>query len=210
MTTEHGSARRHLLAIVLAAGESARMGRPKQTLRYQGVPLVRRAAETAGAVCGSSVVVVTGAYRESVERCLEGCGVRLVYNAGWRSGLASSLGAGVAAADPDCEAVLVLACDQPAITSKDLGMLVDAWRKRPDRPAAAAYDQVAGIPAIFPASLFSELRTLRGSHGARGLLRGADPITPVPMASAALDLDAPADLDQLGGRPAVTGKSWAR
>ena len=183
------------------------MGRNKQTLVYGGVPLVTRAVDVASAVCGPDVLVVTGARREEVERCMENREVQVVYNAAWESGLASSLGAGVAALGEGCAAALVLACDQPAITTADLAELVRAWRKRPDRPAAAAYDDVIGVPAILPASLFPSIRDLRGDQGARGLLRGGDPITSVPMASAALDLDVPSDLERLRSEPPSNGES---
>jgi molybdenum cofactor cytidylyltransferase len=69
------------------------------------------------------------------------------------------------------------------------------WQQRPDRIVAAQYTGTTGAPAIFPSELFGELAALQGDRGARALLSlHADRVVAVPMPSAALDVDTPADL----------------
>src|SRR5918992_2537893 len=96
-------------AMILAAGSSSRMGRPKQTLQFQGESLIRRAALAAlGAGC-RPVVVVIGANAEPSRRELDGLDVREVFNPLWETGMASSIRAGVEAltgADPDADAAV--------------------------------------------------------------------------------------------------------
>ena len=89
--------------------------------------------------------------------------------------------------------------DQAAVTSEDLKRLVGAWRRQPGYIAAARYGMTTGVPAIFPRSVFPDLAALRGDVGARVLLqRNPDRVVRVPMASAAIDIDTPEDLLEMG------------
>jgi CTP:molybdopterin cytidylyltransferase MocA len=186
-----------LAGLLLAAGASTRMGRSKAALPLDGVPLARRAVDALAAVCGGPLVVVTGADREPVELALRGTGVELVHNAQWREGIGRSLAAGLAALPPDATAVLVLPCDLPLVGASELLALAEAWRRRPEWPAAAAYAATLGVPAIIPAGLFAGLPT-SGETGAGPWLRArAERVSRVPMPAASRDLDSPADLAAL-------------
>ena len=189
--------------MVLAAGRSRRLGEPKQLIPYGGMPLVERAARLAATVCGPRVIVVTGAAAAAVGRAVHGLELDLVHNPCYRSGLSSSLAAGLAALDPPLEAALVLTCDQPRVGPGDLGRLVGTWQASPARPAAAAYDDILGVPAILPRHLFTELLELRGDRGAGSLLRRLPVVAAVPMRTACFDVDDAGDLSRLGGRSAA-------
>ena len=184
-------------ALVLAAGGSRRMGSPKQLIPVAGIPMVRRIVTLAEAVCEGRVRVVVGAAADAVLDALGDGGFVAVRNPVWRDGLASSLAAGVAALPADSSGVLVLSCDQPMIEVADLRRLVAAWAERPNAPAAGAYADVAGIPAILPAALYPAVTRLRGDTGARRLLRDAEELTRVAMPSAVFDLDDPKDRARL-------------
>jgi molybdenum cofactor cytidylyltransferase len=197
-----------LAGIVLAAGESRRFGRPKQLADWNGKALLGHAIEAVLAVCGSAVLVVTGAAAERVSHCAAGYPVQVVHNPDWRRGMASSLRAGLSALDnAGASAVLILACDQPLVDAAWLASLVRLWQTEPARPVAARYNGVLGIPAIFPQALVPELKALRGDQGARGLLNEQlDPLA-VDMPVAAIDIDTEAELAQLGSSVlVVTGK----
>lgn len=184
-----------LQGLVLAAGESSRFGSPKQLVRIGGVPLVRRAVTLAQGVCKGPVIVVVGAASGRVVECLAGLHVCTVTNPRWADGLAGSLRAGLAAIEGDRRGVLVLPCDLPRLCHDDLARLVGAWTKRADLPAAAEFEGVLGIPAILPAVLLPDIDLTVADQGARSFLRRTDvEVTAVPMASAAVDLDAPGDL----------------
>ena len=197
-----------LRGLVLAAGGSRRLGYPKQALRIDGVPLVRRIVRMVTSVCEGPVVVVLGASSERVANCLQGMDVVRVDNRDWQSGLGSSLARGLAALEGSCRAVLVTACDLPCLSTGDLETLAAAWSREPDRPAAARYEGVLGTPAILPAGVFADLPEARGDVGARGYLRRPDiSVTPVDLAGAAVDLDRARDLDGIRSPSGIERKS---
>ena len=183
-------------AVVLAAGASRRMGTPKQLLRYRGESLVRRAALAALASRCRAVHVVVGAGAEEVAACLTGLDVVPVPNPRWAEGLSRSIACGVASvlARGSPDAVLLVVCDQPLVTSAVLDRLVDAFDGSPERVVASRYAGVLGTPALFGSAHFAALQQLVGDRGARSLLGAA---IEVDFASGAVDVDTPADWDAL-------------
>jgi CTP:molybdopterin cytidylyltransferase MocA len=120
-----------------------------------------------------------------------------VLNTAWRTGLASSLQAGLRVAPRGARAVLVMVVDQPNVDAAALRRLVDAWRRRPAVPAAAHYAGHAGVPAILPRRFWSTLYALDGDAGARAVLREAAALTLVAMPEAEFDVDTREDLARL-------------
>lgn len=188
-----------LACVVLAAGGSSRLGRPKQLLRVRGVPLLVRAARHGARAAPGRVVVVLGAEHVRLRGVLRRwrVRVRIVRNPAWRSGLASSLRAGLAAAAPDTAATLVLLTDQPRVDAASLERLVAAWRRRPAKAAAARYSGRLGVPAILPRRLHQALTDVAPDAGARALLAREADVTTVAMPEAAVDVDTPADWQAL-------------
>jgi molybdenum cofactor cytidylyltransferase len=189
-----------LAGILLAAGGSERLGRPKQLVRIGGESLVRRqAAMVAGAV--DELVVVIGHQAEMIAALLHDQPVRLQRNASWSQGMGTSLAAGISALPAGADAVLVMLCDQYRIIANDLFDLVDAWRAEPTRVVAARWEGACGPPAIFPRSFFAELAMLAGDRGARGLIENPESRTRfVAMDNAQYDLDTQEDLEVLRQR----------
>ena len=186
-------------AVILAAGASSRMGSPKQTLRYRGESLLRRAALAAlGAGC-RPVVVVTGAHAELSRRELEGLGVREVFNPYWETGMASSVRAGVEAlAGADADGVVLMLCDQPHVTAEVISGLVAAHRATPRSVVASAYGGGFGVPALFGRTLFAELAQLEGAAGARQVIkRHASEAHFLPFPGGETDVDTPDDFSRL-------------
>ncbi len=187
--------------VLLAAGASRRMGRPKPFLRRGGLPLLARQLRLADRglpdLEGRQRVVVTGANRFAVARAAARHGACVCHNPDWRQGMGRSLARGVAALVPGT-AVLVLTVDQHLLTAQDLQRLHEAWRRTPWRPAAAVYGPAdaprPGVPAILPAGWRARLLRLSGDRGAAPLLRAAGRrLTRVPLARAAVDADRPED-----------------
>lgn len=183
-----------LAGLVLAAGTASRFGAPKQLVPVDGVAMIVRTVRAIAPVCDAGVLVVTGAYQAEVAAALAGEPARCIDNPGWREGMAASIRQGIAATDPDADAVLLALADQPGLATREYQALADAWRAAPAQPAAAVYGDAPGVPAIFARIDWPRLSALQGDRGARSLLRGAAALTRVPMPAAAWDVDRPADL----------------
>ena len=187
-----------LACVLLAAGGSRRLGRPKQLLRRHARPLLLHAIDAVrGAAPAAPLVVVLGAERVRLRLVLRRAAgdLRIADNQRWAEGLASSLQAGLACVPRSARAVLVTLVDQPHVDARALRRLLTAWKKNPRVPAAARYDKRAGVPAVLPRSSWRALRALRGDSGARALLRDAQALSLVEMPEAATDLDTPEDVN---------------
>lgn len=176
-----------LAAVVLAAGASRRLGRPKQLEPVGGEPLLRRAARCALEAGYHPVRVVLGAVPEAA-RTLDGLRVETCQNEDWTEGMASSIRLGTRDLPPDTEGVLLLVCDQVALEPGVLTRLREAFEACPNRPAACTYQGLPGVPALFPAQALPNLQRLMGDQGARPLLRSGD-VNLVPWAEGAQDFD---------------------
>jgi molybdenum cofactor cytidylyltransferase len=186
-----------LACVLLAAGGSRRLGHPKQFLRRQSRPLLLHAIDAARAAApGAPLLVVLGAHRMRLRLMLRRAApaVLVVANPRWAEGLASSLQAALETVPRGTRAILVQLVDQPRVDADALRRLLNAWRRRPGIPAAARYDNRAGVPAVLPRSSWRSVRTLRGDSGARALLRDRRAPTLVDMPQAAVDLDTPEDV----------------
>jgi len=176
----------NIAAVVLAAGASTRLGRPKQTLMIDGETLVERAVRLATEAGLSPVIVVVGPDTSFAEK-MRGCVV--VVNEKASEGMASSIRCGVLAAD-HCDGVVLMASDQPALTAEHLRALCGAG----DVPVGSAYAGKVGIPAYFPATMFRELMKLKGDVGAREMLRTAPGISAEDLS---FDIDTEEDIARL-------------
>jgi len=195
-------------AVVLAAGGSTQLGRPKQLLEHGGEPLVRRAGHAALGAGADPVIIVLGAHAETVRHALDGLAVTVVVNDAWVKGLASSLAAGVRAAldTSDCEAVLVTLADQPLVDAAALGRLVAAF-PGPTGVVASTYGDALGVPALFARAHATDLMGLTGDAGAGRWLRAhREQVVGVPMDAAALDVDTAEDVVRLAQRSAACGE----
>ena len=188
-------------ALILAAGSSSRMGRPKQTLQFQGESLIRRAALAAlGAGC-HPVVVVTGANAELMRRELDGLDVCEVLNTLWETGMASSIRVGVkglVGADAGADAAVVMLCDQPHVTADVLSDIVAAHRTTGKAIVASTYGGSFGVPALFSRKFFAELERLEGAAGAKQVInRHASLAHFIPFQCGEVDVDTPDDFSRL-------------
>jgi molybdenum cofactor cytidylyltransferase len=190
-----------IAALILAAGESARLGRPKQLLPYRGRTLLRHVVECAAAGGCDPVLVVLGARADELLGRLEGTAAHRVLNEAWREGIGSSVRTGVAAVRhrwPDASAVLLLTCDQPRITPDLVRRIGERFDRAEGRIVACEYAGTIGVPALFERSLFPELLALSGSTGAKPVLE-AHPtdVVRLPWPDGAKDIDRPEDLQLL-------------
>lgn len=190
-----------LHVLIPAAGNSSRLGTNKQLVDLNGAPLLRRSIERVLAAGLTEVTVVTGFAADAAREAAAGLGCRFVHNPYWEQGLGSSLAAGVAQLAAVAPAVLVVLPDQFQVSSAHLARLAAQHQLAPKNLVASRYQGVLGVPAVFPARLFSELLALAGKPGARGLFEAHRAETLVlDCPDAAVDLDTPADLAMLTSR----------
>ena len=181
-----------IAGIVLAAGASRRLGEAKQGVRLGSETLLERAVRVAVAAGLEPVLVVVSAGLV-VENCLARVeGFQVVVNEAAEEGMASSIRVGVGAVcagEEGAEGVVVMACDQPAVTAEHLRELMAGG----EEIVASGYAGRRGVPAYFPARVFGELMELRGDVGARELLRGA---RCVALVGGELDVDTVEELER--------------
>jgi molybdenum cofactor cytidylyltransferase len=188
-------------AVVLAAGQSRRMGGPNKLLaRLDGRPLVRGVVEAALAVA-RPVVVVTGHQAEALRGALSGLDVRFVHNPDYADGLSTSLKVGIAALPPDVDGAFVCLGDMPGITAEPLKRIAAAFE--PGRASIVVPTSAGkrGNPVLWDRQHFPALLTVTGDVGARHLIgENADSVAEVEIGpAAALDLDTPEAMREAGG-----------
>jgi molybdenum cofactor cytidylyltransferase len=182
----------HTDIIILAAGASTRLGRPKQLLPWQGVTLLQHAIQTALTVT-TQPVVVTGANGEHLAAALDPGQVKWVFNPNWQQGIASSIRCGLQALlnrTPEPDQVIFMVCDQPFVTPGLLLDLINEQQKSHKPIVASAYAGTLGIPALFNKSFFPQLLDLQGDTGARKIIQQhADETAFVAFQEGAYDID---------------------
>ena len=188
-------------AIIVAAGESSRLGQPKQLVMFEGEPLLQRAVRSAQESGVAHVFVVLGAHHQEIQAAVQLGHTSVILNNEWHEGLASSVRAGVNAVESKIETtgVLLMTCDQPHVSTSHLKkMLAEFDAHGGVGLIASTYSGIRGTPAIFPRSLFSGLLALRGDRGARSLLVNTPlPVTEIELDGGEIDIDRPEDLAQL-------------
>jgi molybdenum cofactor cytidylyltransferase len=188
-----------IAAIILAAGESRRLGQPKQLLAYRGQTLLERAIRLANEAGASPVLVVLGANFATISAAIRSSNAIQVHNDRWRQGIASSIEAGIRALSVcalEAEGVLLMGCDQPRLTAEHLRALITAFTHQSAAViAASTYGGVRGVPAVFPRVTFAELHSLRGDKGARSVIESElCPVVAKEFPGGEVDIDSPEDL----------------
>jgi molybdenum cofactor cytidylyltransferase len=194
--------------LVLGAGGSKRLGRPKQLLPYGDRTLLEHALDTARACNFNQLVVPLGGAADEVRERVDLTGAEVVVNYAYGSGCSSSIAAALSAVDPRCEVLVLMLGDQPGVTPATVQTLLDG---RGDAPLAVCrYDDGRGHPLAFDRSVFAQLADLHGDKGVWRLLdeRAAD-VVEVPIAGPVpLDVDTPEDYEAVlaaGGFTEVRG-----
>jgi molybdenum cofactor cytidylyltransferase len=183
-------------AVILAAGMSSRMGSNKLLADIEGRPLITRTVERVQASGVDEVIVVTGHQASAVRAAVTG--VQLVHNPEFTTGLASSLRAGIEAAD-GFDAAFICLGDMPLIRPEDLKRMMAAFTPERNIVAPAKMGQL-GNPVLWGKVHFAELMALSGDKGARAILeaqRGKIIEVEVSDDSIMLDADTPEALAKI-------------
>ena len=159
-------------AILLAAGESKRMGRPKQMLAWKGKTLLRHVLENLIHSTVDEIILVLGHEAEAIQKSLTEFQIKIVINPDYQQGMASSLRQGLLAMDPGIEAFLVVLADQPGIGPEIINQIIDAFQRADPRRGIArpVYRGLQGHPVLIGVRYLQEALQLQGDVGARQIL----------------------------------------
>lgn len=155
--------------VVLAAGESSRLGRPKQLIEWRGRPLIWHAARAAFEGGLSPVIVVTGHAAPMVGQALAGEPVRIVHNPTYAAGQSASLQAGLRAVEHAAEAAVFLLSDTPGVGAEIVGALVAEHRHSLSPIVAPRAGGRWANPVLFDRVTYPALMALEGDRGGRAL-----------------------------------------
>jgi molybdenum cofactor cytidylyltransferase len=187
-----------LQIIVLAAGFSSRLGRPKALARVHGVSLLRSTLELAATLRCAKIIAVVARHSSRYRAEARGIDVTFVTNSRRNQGLSSSVRRGIAAARYS-PAVLLLPVDLGNLKSRELARLIGRWRAVPRGVVARGIGRTGRIgaaPLVLPRRLYPRALRITGDVGLRELIAQlpADSRVLVDMPSAASDIDTPQDL----------------
>jgi molybdenum cofactor cytidylyltransferase len=160
--------------IILAAGNSSRLGEPKQLLTYQGKSLIRRIAEAGIEAIGDPVIIVTGSNAALIENELLPLPCHHAFNADWQEGMSSSIRTGITKLleiAPNVTGVILAVSDQPFVASSLFKDLIEKAKTENAGIVACAYGDTLGTPVLFTRKYFDELLSLTGAEGAKKLLK---------------------------------------
>lgn len=191
--------------LVLAAGSSRRLGRPKQLLPYRGRPLLDTVLDTARGCGADQVVVALGGAAEGVRAQVDLHGCTLADNPAFGTGCSSSIAAAVPALDPATEVVVLLLGDQPGVTAATVRTLLAGRGSAP--LAVCRYDDGIGHPFAFGREVLPDLLALHGDKAVWKLLdqRAADVMEVRVPGPVPLDVDTEEDYARLLGSVSSTG-----
>jgi len=183
--------------LVLAAGGSSRLGRPKQLLPFGGATLLDHTLDTARSCEFDQLIVALGGSADKIRERVDLSGADVVVNDAYETGCSSSIAAAMAVLDPAATVLVLMLGDQPGVQAAAVRVLLAA---RGDAPLAVCrYEDGRGHPMAFAASMFAELRTLHGDKAVWKLLdRHAAEVAEVPIPGAVpRDVDTWADYEAM-------------
>ena len=162
----------NIAILLLAAGESKRMGKPKQLLKWGKSTLLNHSIKQAVASKADAVYVVLGANYDQVVASITDPTVTILNHKKWNQGLGSSLGYGVRKlADRNFNGILLMLADQPEVDTSFLNKLISAFEKSQKPIISTAYKKgTGGVPVLFGKSYFKHLLSLSGEIGGKQLI----------------------------------------
>ncbi len=201
----------NLGVVIIAAGNSSRLGQAKQLLKVGQQSFLQKVISMAELITQRRVVVL-GHEHQRYHAMLNELNQPWCINQQWQIGMGTSIACGVEQLEreqeqtisaPPLAAVMVLLCDQYQLNSTDLKKLLSQWTMNEHRIIASRYfdnkkqQEVLGAPAIFPCNYFEQLKSLSQTGARKLLMEYRSHVTAVNIASAAVDLDTQDDLQQL-------------
>jgi molybdenum cofactor cytidylyltransferase len=186
-----------IAGLLIAAGSSKRMGKPKQLLPWGDTILLEHAIAQLKASKINKLFVVLGANFNLISSKINSEGIHIVKNKNWQMGMGTSIASGISKIDTgDYDAVLIALGDQPFQDSFHYDSLIDKYLEN-ENIVATALEEKAIVPAVFPEQYFEQLKNLQGDAGARNILaENKENIVFVPSNGKDIDIDTPEDYER--------------
>jgi molybdenum cofactor cytidylyltransferase len=188
-----------LSILILAAGNSSRLGSPKQLIEFEGQTLIERITETALSI-SEEIVMVLGGNAEHILPKLERFKdvVSIVINPEWQEGMGTSIRLGVEKLAEKSDLILILLSDQPYISKVLLQNMMQIFASSQKPIVSCVYNNTLGVPILFDKSVFPDLLKLNGDKGAKSFLNFYEgKISTIDFPEGIVDIDTKEDLENL-------------
>jgi molybdenum cofactor cytidylyltransferase len=187
--------------ILLAAGASSRLGKPKQLLLYKGKTLLQHGIQVAIDTGSKAIVAVLGANADFLIKETANQSIEVILNKDWNEGMASSIRCGIKYLQekvPEVDAAIIMVCDQPHVTTQLLKDLVIKYQETGKPIVASSYENNQGTPALFDKTIFAALRELKGDVGAKKIMKAKpDLVVLVNFPLGNIDIDTNENYEEL-------------
>jgi len=189
--------------IILAAGDSSRLGQPKQLLMYRENTLLQIALDASEGASAMYKILVLGAEQETIKKRIDLGSTVLTVNPDWEAGMSSSLNIALEQLldlEPDLDQIVTLLSDQPFITSSLINALIETQASSGKGIVACKYEDTLGVPVLFDKKYFGEIMDMGGSDGAKKLIyKYDDDRETVYFPEGKIDIDTMEDYKKLRG-----------
>ena len=186
--------------LILAAGNSSRLGQPKQLLQFKGKSLLSNVVSQALEIT-QAVVIVTGSKNDEIGNEIHDLKALATENPNWQEGMGSSINSGLKKLldnFPTIENVIISVCDQPFIEASVFLELISKQKDSQKSIVASAYSNTLGTPVLFTKKYFPDLIVLSGNEGAKKLLiKFQEDVAQINFEKGAIDIDTIEDYEQL-------------
>ena len=187
--------------VILAAGDSSRLGNMKQLLPFNGKTLLQHVIDEAADAGAQPIVVITGANANKVAASITDSRVSIVENGNWKEGMASGIVAGIrqiTGQNKGVKKIILAVCDQPFVSSALFEQLDEKQNKSGKPVVASTYADTVGTPALFSMEFFDQLLSLTGDEGAKKILKSnPSDVATVPFPRGEIDIDTQKDYENL-------------
>ncbi|WP_034919923.1 NTP transferase domain-containing protein [Gillisia sp. CAL575] len=159
--------------VILAAGSSSRLGYAKQLVEFKGKSLLQHAIDVSDLLEFETKVLVLGARKDKIESEIDLKEFEVVMNENWEEGMSSSIRKGVLRSqesENDLDHILILLSDQPFVSKERIEELIQVHLDKNSQATFSEYAGNIGVPAIFSAEVFYDLKELKGDQGAKKLI----------------------------------------
>lgn len=186
--------------VIIAAGNSSRLGRPKQLLEYRGKTLLQHIIDEADLANLNPIVLVLGANSDKITENVRNVD-HIVINESWENGMASSIAAGITELlnmENIPQNVIISVCDQPLLTAEVFLNLVKEKNSSSKNIVASIYAETIGVPALFGEKYYDYLLRLSGKEGAKKIINEFEAdLSTISFENGRIDIDTEKDFVNL-------------